>query len=77
MKRHHARSETVPQPSSFAARLRQLRKRTGISAYRLAKMSGLSPQAVNRLEAGEREPTWNTVQRLADVLSVSTEDFRG
>jgi transcriptional regulator with XRE-family HTH domain len=41
----------------------------------LAKLSGLSKQALSNLELGNREPNWNTVQRLAAALGVSCDDF--
>lgn len=54
-------------PGSFATRLRALRERAKLSAIELAEASGLSKQALNLLERGERQPTWATVQRLADA----------
>jgi transcriptional regulator with XRE-family HTH domain len=41
----------------------------------LAKISGLSKQALSNLELGQREPNWNTVQRLAAALCVSCDLF--
>jgi len=61
--------------SSFADRLRQAREAAGLSQYALAKRSGLSKQALSNLEAGHREPSWMTVQRLAAALEVSCEQF--
>ncbi|SRR5579871_118991 len=62
-------------PSFFADRLRGLRESAGLSQYALAKRAGLSKQAMSRLEMGEREPTWVTVQRIAAALGVSCEAF--
>ena len=63
------------QSSSFAEKLRAIRERKGVSQYALAKRSGLSKQALSRLEAGAREPSWNTVQRLAAALGADCRDF--
>lgn len=61
--------------TSFADRLRREREAAGLSQYALAKRSGLSKQALSNLEAGNREPTWQTVQLLALALDVSCETF--
>ena len=59
----------------FADRLQRLREAAGLSQYALAKKSGLSKQAVSNLEAGNREPTWQTVQLLAAALGVDCTHF--
>jgi len=60
----------------FAERLRNLRERAGVSQYRLAQQTGLTKQAISRLESEpNREPTWSTVQLLAAALGVSCEEF--
>jgi transcriptional regulator with XRE-family HTH domain len=61
---------------SFAKRLRELREAATLSQYALAQRSGLTKQALSRLELGEREPTWETVQRLALALGVDCGQFR-
>ena len=60
---------------SFADRLRELREGAGLSQYALAKLSGLSKQAMSRLELGDNEPTWETVQLLAAALGVDCRQF--
>jgi transcriptional regulator with XRE-family HTH domain len=60
---------------SFADRLRAERESAGLSQYALAKKSGLSKQALSNLEAGNREPTWQTVQLLAAALGVDCRSF--
>jgi transcriptional regulator with XRE-family HTH domain len=59
----------------FAGRLKDLREGAGLSQYALAKRSGLSKQALSNLELGAREPTWETVQRLALALGVDCRAF--
>ena len=62
---------------TFAARLKNLRERAGLSQYRLAQLAGMRSQQVNHLEAGKRrDPAWSTVQKLARALAVSTEELR-
>jgi transcriptional regulator with XRE-family HTH domain len=68
--------EQKAMPStSFADRLREARETAGMSQYALAKKSGLSKQALSNLEAGNREPTWQTVQLLAAALGVDCTSF--
>src|SRR5262249_16874440 len=62
--------------SAFAVRLAELREAAGLSQYALAKKSGLTKQALSRLEMGTRSPTWDTVQLLALALDVEPNDFR-
>jgi transcriptional regulator with XRE-family HTH domain len=59
----------------FAERLKTLREGKGLSQYALAKLTGLSKQAVSRLEQGDREPSWSTVQLLAVALDVDCRAF--
>lgn len=63
-------------PPDFPVRLRALMERAGLDPPALALKAGLSRQNVYRLLAGDRAPTWATVQRLAAALGVSTEEFR-
>jgi transcriptional regulator with XRE-family HTH domain len=65
----------TPPSESFAARLRALRLAAGPSVARLAALSGLNRQALYRLERGDREPSWETVRRLADALGVTPDAF--
>lgn len=58
------------------ARLRALRERAGLTVADLARATGLSRAALYNLENGDSRPTWDAVQRLADALGVSTDDFR-
>jgi transcriptional regulator with XRE-family HTH domain len=69
-------STRKPPLPPFARRLRALREAAGVSGYRLAQLTGLSPQALHQLERGASRPAWDTVCRLAQALNVSTEAFR-
>jgi transcriptional regulator with XRE-family HTH domain len=61
--------------ATFAETLVRLRAAAGVSQYALAKMTGLTPQALSYLEQGGRTPSWDTVQRLARALGLSFEAF--
>ncbi len=65
----------MPKEVTFARRLAELREEAGISQYELAKRSGVSKQALSRLELGEREPSWQTVRKIAHALGVSVAEF--
>lgn len=63
--------------SLFGARLRELREAAGLSRKGLAEQAGMKSEAgIRDLEQGRRQPTWETVQALADALGVSVEAFR-
>jgi transcriptional regulator with XRE-family HTH domain len=62
-------------PSFFAHRLAELREDAGLSQGHLAKLAGLTRQSLSLLEAGKREPAWDTVQKLALALGVDCTEF--
>jgi transcriptional regulator with XRE-family HTH domain len=66
----------MPKKPTFASRLRQLRAAAGISQYELAKRCRLPRQTVSRLEKGDSEPSWTTVQILAWALGVDCREFQ-
>lgn len=51
-------------------RIRETRKRRGMSMADLARSAGVSPGAVSRIEGGERSPGSDTAARLARALGV-------
>jgi transcriptional regulator with XRE-family HTH domain len=55
--------------------LRQLRDAAGLTQAQLAEKAGLHRQGVAKLETGEREPAWGTVQALARALGVGCSEF--
>lgn len=65
----------MAEQNTFAHRLKALREAAGISQYALAKKAGLSKQALSNLELGNREPSWVTVQRLAQALGADCSEF--
>lgn len=60
----------------FAKRLKELLAEKGITQYSLAKLSGVSKQAINNIIVNDKEPTWETVQRIAAALEVDCTEFK-
>lgn len=61
--------------SFFADRLKELRKRAGISQQKLADAAGIGASTVRQYEYGLREPTYDTLVKLARGLGVSLAAF--
>lgn len=65
----------LAKKSGFGGQLKRLRDHAGLSIYQLAKESGVSLQAISRIEKDEREPNWITILKLARALKVSVSEF--
>jgi transcriptional regulator with XRE-family HTH domain len=59
----------------FAGRLKRLRVRRGYSQCELAERAGLTQGALSHLEQGRRNPTMQTIYRLADALDLPPGDL--
>ncbi len=53
----------------------KIRKEKGISAERLAADSGISYSSIASIEQGVRKPKADTLNKIAQVLEVSMENF--
>ena len=62
--------------TGFAARLREQRTRASLTQAELAERAGLHLHGVTKLEQGDREPSWATVQALARALGVDCTAFQ-
>lgn len=65
----------MAESKTFSDRLRELLDRRGLTQYALAKRTGISKQVMSYLAAGQREPSWSTVQRLAAGLGVDCREL--
>lgn len=54
-------------------RLKELRKKRGISQLRLAIELEMNQNSISRYESGEREADYRTLIRLADYFNVSID----
>ena len=52
-------------------RIREIRKRQGLSQERLAERASISPQYVSNIERGNENPTLDLLLRVADALKLS------
>lgn len=63
--------------SSFGDMLGYLRKREKLSQSELAKKIGISRSAIGMYEAGEREPSFEILEALADIFNVNMDTLLG
>ncbi len=55
--------------------VRQLREERGLSREVLAVAAGLTTGTLARLELGQSDPAWSTVQAVAAALDVSVAEL--
>jgi DNA-binding XRE family transcriptional regulator len=70
------RRRELAEADVFAARLRQLRERQNLTQTELAKRAGLGQAMISLLEQGDRQPSWETIRRLAEALNIGVENFQ-
>lgn len=51
-------------------RIRHLREKAGINQRQLAVAASVDPAAVNRIEKGDSDPRYSTMQKIACALKV-------
>lgn len=59
----------------LAKRVKELRKRNGITQELLAENSGLSLRTVQRIENGKTQPTGDSIKRLSSALNVTPNEL--
>src|SRR3954470_14387477 len=65
----------VAEDNAFGNRLKRLRETAGLTQAQLAERAGMHRFGVAKLERGERQPSWATVQTLARALGVRCTAF--
>ena len=58
-------------------KLKKLRIQSGLTQTRLAKMANVSKAAISAYENGLRQPSYDTLTRLASILHVTTDYLLG
>jgi DNA-binding XRE family transcriptional regulator len=66
---------SADQTTPFGEKLRNLRENASLTQEQLAERAGMHRFSVAKLERGEREPSWATVQALANALDVDCTAF--
>jgi len=59
----------------FGVRLFQLRNTAGITQAKLAEATNLSVDSISRIERGERAPSLESIEKLADALKVTPAEL--
>jgi transcriptional regulator with XRE-family HTH domain len=62
---------------SLGARIRELRKKAGLSQEDVADKAGLNPNYIGRVERGEINVTVDTLFKIAVSLNVGVDEFFG
>lgn len=60
-----------PAPSSLGDTIRELRYERELTQETVALDAGITPGSLSRIECGRSNPTWSTVERIAEALAVS------
>ncbi len=56
-------------------RLKEIMEERGLSRIKVAEKAGLNPATIYRIVNGERSPTVETLEKLAEALDVEVADF--
>ena len=67
----------MKSPAKFSTRVRELRRRFGMTQVELAKRVRVTQQAVGLWEKGKAVPQGDSVKRLAKIFSVPADDLLG
>jgi len=59
----------------FGRRLRQIRRLKNLTQEQLAEVTGISVEFVSNIERGINAPSFDTLEKLAEVLNVSYVDL--
>lgn len=66
----------TPQPQPALGRaIRELRRKRDETQEELAPRAGITAKTLSLIERGEANPTWGTVQGIADALGVAMGDL--
>lgn len=55
----------------FGERLAEVRQHAGFTQSSLARAVGLSQSAISQIEAGERNPSYETIRQLAEAMKLT------
>jgi len=61
--------------TALGAAVRLLRERAGLTEAALAARAEIAPASISAIEAGQEEPTWGTLRRIAGGVEVPLADL--
>jgi transcriptional regulator with XRE-family HTH domain len=61
--------------NQFGKRLRKIRRNKDLTQEQLAEAIGVTMEFISLMERGQNGPSFDTLQRLAEVLEVKVEEF--
>lgn len=73
--RRRTHNGVEPPPSGWGPVIRRHRHTLGWSQRTLARAAGVSRGVVDKIEAGARNPSPDTLQRLADAIGVTVDEL--
>lgn len=59
----------------LGARIKELRKRAGLSQDQLGEQVGIEAKYLSRIEVGKRQPSLETLENIADSLKVEMKEL--
>ena len=59
----------------IASRLKEIRTAKGYSVYKLSQLSGVSETHIRDLERGDRNPSLDTIDRIAKIYGMSLSEL--
>jgi transcriptional regulator with XRE-family HTH domain len=59
----------------FGKRLRKLRRNMDLTQEQLAERCGVSADFISQVERGVNSPSFETIQKLAEILEVDASEF--
>ncbi len=59
----------------FGKRIRELRKKQGLTQEKLAELAGIDYSYLNLIESGKKNPSLKRITKLARVLKVSLPEL--
>jgi transcriptional regulator with XRE-family HTH domain len=61
--------------NQFGKRLRKIRRNKDLTQEQLAEAIGVTMEFISLMERGQNGPSFDTLQRLAEILEVKVEEF--
>ena len=67
----------MKKSNDFGKMLKNMRENRGLSQSELAEKAGFQPSAISHFETGRRNPSFDNLRKLADMLNTSIDSLLG